>query len=109
MPFYDYSCEDCGTFTRLRPMALAADPAPCPDCGTSARRVILTAPGIATMDAGRRSAFVTNERSAHAPKLASKGHGAGCGCCGPKPKGFLAPAAGAAKGFPSKRPWMISH
>ena len=109
MPFYDYSCRDCGSFTRLRPMAAAAEPSECPDCGAEARRVILTAPGIANMDAGRRGAHATNERSANAPKLASKGHGAGCGCCGPKPKGLIPAAANAAKGFPGKRPWMISH
>ncbi|ORE98413.1 zinc ribbon domain-containing protein [Aurantimonas sp. 22II-16-19i] len=114
MPFYDYACADCGTFTSLRPMAQAADPCACPQCGDSARRVILTAPRLATMDAGRRSAFATNERSANAPKLASQGHGgghgAGCGCCAPsRPKAAAATAAGAAKSFPGKRPWMISH
>ena len=93
-------------------MAQAADPCACPQCGDSARRVILTAPRLATMDAGRRSAFATNERSANAPKVASKGHGhgAGCGCCSPsRPKAGAAVAAGAAKTFPGKRPWMISH
>ncbi|MEH6719161.1 MAG: zinc ribbon domain-containing protein [Aurantimonas endophytica] len=109
MPFYDYACDDCGTFTRLRPMAEAAEASPCPECGEAARRVILTAPRLSMMDAGRRSASATNERSAHEPKRASGGHGAGCGCCGLKPKGFSPPAGNAAKGFPSKRPWMISH
>ncbi|WP_370638444.1 hypothetical protein [Aurantimonas sp. VKM B-3413] len=54
------------------------------------------------MDAGRRSAFATNKRSANAPKFASKGHGAGCGCCSPwKPTAAtVSSGAGAAKGFP---------
>ena len=109
MPNYDYVCPACGPFTAMRPMAVFLAPYECPDCGAEARRVILTAPGIANMDAGRRSAHATNERSSNAPKLASKGHGAGCGCCGPKPKGLIPAAANAAKGFPGKRPWMISH
>ncbi|MBP0617003.1 FmdB family zinc ribbon protein [Jiella mangrovi] len=111
MPFYDYACSDCGTFTSLRPMAQAADPCACPDCGASARRVILTAPRLAMMDAGRRNAFATNERSSNAPRVGGLKHGAGCGCCGPKASSIAASAATqkAAKTFPGKRPWMISH
>ncbi|MBO0904783.1 zinc ribbon domain-containing protein [Jiella sonneratiae] len=112
MPFYDYACDDCGSFTSLRPMAQASEPCDCPQCGESARRVILQAPRLSIMDGARRSAFATNERSANAPTLASKGHGAGCGCCGParrKPSQAGAAPAAAAKSFVGKRPWMISH
>ena len=109
MPVYDYACEGCGPFTALRPMAAFRDPCACPDCGGEAPRAFLTAPNLAGMDAGRRRAMATNERSANEPRLSSK-HGAGCGCCsGAKPSARTARSAGGAKSFPSSRPWMISH
>ena len=104
MPVYDYACRSCGPFTMLRPMAQFKDPHDCPDCGESCPRAFLTAPNLAAMDAGRRTAHATNERSAHAPRRSS-GHGAGCGCCG----GAKTKTPAAARGFPSARPWMISH
>ena len=105
MPVYDYSCEDCGTFTALRPMSAFDAPCGCPGCGAEAPRVFLTAPAIAGMDPARRIAAATNERSSNAPR-SSKGHGPGCGCC--SGRGLKAPSS-AAKSFPSARPWMISH
>ena len=105
MPVYDYACEACGPFTVLRPMAQFKDPHDCPDCGTACGRAFLTAPNLASMDAGRRKAFATNERSAHAPRKSSA-HGAGCGCCSGT-KATSNPTA--AKSFPNARPWMISH
>ena len=53
------------------PWRKAADPQSCPDCGSESPRVMLTAPMLANMDAGRRTAFATNERSAHEPKTPS--------------------------------------
>lgn len=105
MAVYDYACAACGPFTAMRPMAEFRDPHDCPDCGAACPRAFLTAPRLSGMDAGRRAAHATNERSAHAPRRAS-GHGAGCGCCNGA-KATKTPAA--AKGFPSARPWMISH
>ena len=107
MPVYDYGCAQCGPFTELRPMVEFADPQPCPGCGEASPRMILTAPGLAMMDGGRRRASATNERSANAPQRSSASgrHAPGCGCCSTaKP---AAPAA--AKSFPAARPWMISH
>ncbi len=105
MPAYDYDCRSCGPFTLMRPMAEYALAQDCPECGQSTPRALLTVPNIAAMGTARRAAFATNERSAHAPRLASASgkHRAGCGCCSPSAK----PAA--AKSFPSQRPWMISH
>jgi putative FmdB family regulatory protein len=41
MPLYEYACPRCQTaFTRLRPLAAAAEPAPCPACGAPATRTI---------------------------------------------------------------------
>ena len=111
MPVYEYACAKCGPFTALRPMAEYADPQDCPDCGASAPRVILTAPMLANMDAGRRAAFATNERSANAPKSSKAlGHGPNCGCCGSGKKSRLTlHGKDGSKSFPTSRPWMISH
>lgn len=104
MPVYEYACPHCGPFEELRPMAEFQVPQPCPSCGAPAPRVVLTAPGLALMEAGRRTAFATNERSSHAPRQIG-GHGPNCGCSAHG--GRKRPAA--AKSFPSARPWMISH
>jgi putative FmdB family regulatory protein len=111
MPVYDYLCVRCGPFTDMRPMADCDRPHGCPNCGRKAPRAYLTAPYCATMSAERALAHATNERSANAPQRASdmktgaKAHGRGCDCCKP-----LRPAKNdSTKGFPNKRPWMISH
>lgn len=111
MPVYDYLCDACGPFTALRPMAEFQAPHLCAGCGTPARRAMLTAPGLAGMDAGRRHAHATNERSAHAPTKAKR-HPSSCSCCktgSRRAEAVGAPGAAAAKSFPAARPWMISH
>lgn len=102
---YDYLCDACGPFTAIRPMAEFQAPHPCEGCGAPARRAMLTAPGLAAMDGGRRNALATNERSAHAPTKVKR-HPASYGCC--KPTKRVAESV-AAKSFPGARPWMISH
>ncbi len=113
MPVYEYLCDTCGDFAVLRPMAQSGLNHDCPDCGEAAPRALLSAPAFAGMPRADRIARETNERSAHAPKESSKvdpkGHGAGCGCCGPTGKAATRTADNGAKSFPSKRPWMISH
>lgn len=115
MPIYEYDCEHCGDFTALRPMARRDEPCACPHCAGPTRRVILSAPALATMAGNTRRGIEINERSAHAPKTVEQyaescRHPKGCGCCGPsKP---LAPSKTnphALKGKPAGRPWMISH
>lgn len=111
MPVYEYACEECGPFTALRPMSEYDQPCACPDCETSSKRVMLTAPHLASMNANKRNAMAVNERSSHEP-ISSKslGHGPNCGCCGSKSKKSKAKvSASGAKSFPSARPWMISH
>lgn len=114
MPTYDYACADCGGFDALRNLADRNQPAPCPDCGGASPRVFATAPRLALMDRGTRSAMATNERSRHEPQrsgdYARLRHPAGCGCCssGVGKKATVTGANGN-KAFPSKRPWMISH
>ena len=111
MPYYDYLCAECGSFTETRPMAEAALPRPCPDCGAEAPRAILTAPRMTTLSSERRAAYATNERSASSPRVSGGQHASGCSCCSGlsrKPAGG-ASSAKAAKSFPAARPWMISH
>jgi formamidase len=115
MPVYEYLCNDCGPFTDMRPMAECDDPQDCPQCEESAPRVILTAPNFFCMPSDKRKAHATNERSANAPKTVDQykaSHGPGCGCCsssGKKPARLMTKTKGGAKGFPTARPWMISH
>ncbi|WP_243055241.1 zinc ribbon domain-containing protein [Pseudomonas sp. BP01] len=115
MPMYEYECPYCGDFTALRPMAESAMPCDCPDCGASSMRVILSAPGLATMAGHTRKAMAINERSSHAPKTvdeyqAGRRHPSSCACCGPSKK--VEPSKTnphALKGRVAGRPWMISH
>jgi putative FmdB family regulatory protein len=113
MPVYEYLCDHCGPFTNMRPMSECDEPDSCPACGAEARRVILTAPHFACMPAAARAAHATNERSAHAPKSLAEykaSHGPGCGCCSSKkPARLMSRSRSGAKGFPTARPWMISH
>lgn len=109
MPIYDYDCPGCGPFAALRSMSEFELPHECPSCGTEAPRVVLTAPAIAGMDRARRFAAETNERSSHEPRRFAA-HAPGCGCCsGHKSSKAAAKEPPAVKGFPSARPWMISH
>ena len=115
MPVYEYLCNDCGPFTDMRPMAECDDPQDCPNCETESPRVILTAPAFFCMPSDKRKAIATNERSAHAPKTVAEykaAHGPGCGCCSTgknKPARLVTKSKSGAKGFPTARPWMISH
>ena len=108
MPVYEYDCARCGSFVASRKIAARNDPSPCPECGTCASRVILTAPAFSGMPATSRVAHATNERAAHDPKFSSA-HRAGCSCCAGAGKTTSAKSAGAPKAFADKRPWMISH
>jgi putative FmdB family regulatory protein len=117
MPVYDYLCARCGPFTDMRPMAESDLQHECPRCGKDAPRAFLTAPYFAAMSAERRLAHATNERSASSPQALSdmkRAHGNGCGCCSGKSLRRDKSARGDAgragvKGFPTRRPWMLSH
>jgi putative FmdB family regulatory protein len=112
MPVYEYLCDACGPFTDMRPMAQCDEPQDCPACGTTAPRVILTAPNFSSMSAERRIAHATNERSRAAPRTLAEtknAHGAGCSCCAGTSSRFVKRGKSGSKSFPTSRPWMISH
>jgi len=117
MPVYDYLCDRCGPFTDMRPMADSGLPHECPECGKDSPRAYLTAPYFSALSADRRLAHATNERSASSPRTLSelkRTHGSGCSCCSGKSFRYEKGAQGGtgqsgAKGFPTRRPWMISH
>jgi putative FmdB family regulatory protein len=113
MPTYDYTCAHCGGFDALRALAMRNEPAPCPQCGAASSRVFARAPGLALMQGITRTAIETNERARHEPKRSRDEprlrHPVGCGCCRSGARGATVTAANGNKGFPSKRPWMISH
>lgn len=101
-------------------MAECDDPQACPHCETMAPRVILTAPNFFCTPAEKRKAHAVNERSSHAPQTLAQykaSHGPGCGCCSTgkntpdkkKPARLVTKTRSGAKGFPTARPWMISH
>jgi putative FmdB family regulatory protein len=113
MPTYDYACGGCGGFDAIRALTLRNEPAACPDCGGASPRVLVSAPRLALMDSGTRSAVQTNQRAQHEPRRSAEyarlKHPAGCGCCLSSKRGATTTAANGNKAFPSKRPWMISH
>jgi putative FmdB family regulatory protein len=112
MPVYEYLCDDCGPFKDMRPMSECDAPHACPHCRAVAPRVILTAPNFFCMPSDKRKAIGLNERSANAPKTLDQykaTHGPGCGCCSGKASRLMTKSKNGAKGFPTARPWMISH
>lgn len=74
MAIYAFTCEDCGPFELLRPMAEAAAPASCPRCGAAARRVF-TPPGLAMLAAPMRRVLNEEDKSAHEPDVVAQRRG----------------------------------
>lgn len=104
MPLYEYECASHGPFDATVPMIDCRQAQPCPRCQGVSPRVILTAAALAAMPAPLRSAHRVNETSQHQPKTSAQfKHGAGCGCC------KVTSDANVNRGFPARRPWMISH
>ena len=85
MPLYDYRCDCCGDFRDWQAMARSQEPVDCPTCGRPARRRVAT-PFIAFMPSHTRIAHQRNEKSAHEPKVMTRGqldrHAGGVGACG---------------------------
>jgi putative FmdB family regulatory protein len=91
MPVYAFTCAACGGFELMRPMAQAAEPAPCPTCGTEARRVF-TPPGLALLAQRVRGVLDMEEKSAHEPAVVTEKRG--------RPR---------AHAHGSTPPWVVSH
>ncbi|MGH3263516.1 MAG: FmdB family zinc ribbon protein [Trebonia sp.] len=107
MPVYGYLCDGCGPFQASRPIAEAAVPQPCPDCGHPSARE-LARPHVRTSGASvRYIAEARNEKSANEPATEHRlkgttGHH--------HQHGRQAHAAhGYAHGGQEHRPWMIGH
>jgi putative FmdB family regulatory protein len=137
MPTYDYVCHNCGEFEAIRNMGERNQDCACPHCGDAAPRAILHAPRLAVMSSSSRFAMATNERASNAPRSSRDGsrdgvldgslggargeragsygrlkHPSSCSCCATR-KSAVADIKNtsplAAKSFPGRRPWMISH
>ncbi|KQR76267.1 hypothetical protein ASG35_14320 [Burkholderia sp. Leaf177] len=68
MPVYDYECTECGHFETARRIAERNDATDCPNCGSTAHRVVVGAPslsGEAAEPSGRYGMW----------------HVGGCACC----------------------------
>ena len=103
MPSYGYVCDLCGEFEASRPVAQAAAPHPCPECGEPAPRA-LASPHVRTAWAGvRYIAESRNEKSAHEPMTEHRLRSATNAGHHHKHGGH---AQGHARGH---RPWMIGH
>lgn len=68
MPTYDFTCPSCGHFTLVRPMQQASASTPCPQCGTTARR-IYGSPALRNIAPGLRRALDAAEASADQPTI----------------------------------------
>jgi putative FmdB family regulatory protein len=116
MPFYDYECSFCGTFTQWRTMEDRNISAACPECAGKAER-LMAAPNLSLMSSHSRKAHAINEKSRHEPRVTGTHRcGAGCGC-GParnvRQKSTRTVDLGKAGKFEAsrktKRPWMLGH
>ena len=110
MPRYDYSCERCGSFEAWRPMSEYSAPSDCPSCGNPSPRKV-TAPFIADMNPHTRIAHERNEKSAHEPRVMSRGE---MNRLGTKRSGGATHHHHHGHGSHahhrhSGRPWMIGH
>jgi len=106
MPVYEYNCEECGPFTKLRGLDQSSQPANCPECGASSPKIFPVI-HLRAMRSENRLAWEHNERSAHAPHVC----GSGCSHERVKPKnrpGGDKPALQASTKRNS-RPWMLGH
>jgi putative FmdB family regulatory protein len=68
MPIYEFACASHGNFELERPMSEVRDPALCPECGDTGRR-LLSAPNLATGSAVSRRIAGIHEQSQHEPRI----------------------------------------
>ena len=107
MPLYEYHCGDCGAFTRMRNVSECSQPADCPDCGVSAKKVFPII-NLRAMRPENRKAWERNEQSRHAPHVC----GSGCshGAARPKMRAQNSDRPALQKSTKqNSRPWMLGH
>lgn len=108
MPVYEYNCEECGPFTKLRSLEQCSAPANCPECGASSAKIFPVI-HLRAMRPENRVAWERNERSAHAPHVC----GTGCSHERTKPKSTAARPGDKpvmqASTKRNSRPWMLGH
>ncbi|WP_407932571.1 FmdB family zinc ribbon protein [Acidiphilium iwatense] len=99
MPFYQYACEECGSFESWTAMVHAAEPCLCPSCRSNSERQLAT-PNLGLMNGILRRAMDRSAKSVSEPRVSSRKHVDSCGCslCA----GRKAPAS-------MSRRWMIGH
>ncbi|MGO8698271.1 MAG: FmdB family zinc ribbon protein [Limisphaerales bacterium] len=116
MPFYDYSCATCASFSLWRAVDDRNLAARCPECRKPAER-ILSAPNLSLMPAQLRQAHVRNEKSRHEPRVTNS-HQCHSGCGGGSLKAARKKSTrtldlGKVGRFEvsrtTKRPWMLGH
>jgi putative FmdB family regulatory protein len=74
MAIYVFTCEDCGPFELLRPMAEADADGACPACGVRGRRVF-TPPALPLLARPMRRALDLEEKSAYEPAVVTQKQG----------------------------------
>jgi putative FmdB family regulatory protein len=98
MPIYEFACRGCGPFDVQRPMAQAAEPADCPDCGAAAARRFSAPASRAAISAGVRAGLAAEERSRDAPQRVNGAH-----------IGHNHAGHAHSHGTSGGRPWQLSH
>jgi putative FmdB family regulatory protein len=71
VPTYGYDCAGCGGFDLVRPMSQASEPAECPGCGESGRRVF-GAPSLRSVDPALTRALDASAHTAEAPGVVDR-------------------------------------
>ena len=107
MPVYEYNCEECGPFTKLRGLDQSNATVNCPECGAASPKIFPVI-NLRAMRPENRVAWERNERSTHAPHVC----GANCVHGSDKPQNRPAPSGKPAFRFSAKRnrrPWMLGH
>jgi putative FmdB family regulatory protein len=100
MPIYEYECERDGAFELERPMSQSSEPAACPACAESSRR-ILSLPRLTSLPRASLVAHATNERSRHEPKVVRRSDSPGSVARAPAAR----PALRGGGGYP----WALGH
>jgi len=115
MPYYDFDCPDCGSFSAWRTIANRDVSAFCPECETECTRSV-SAPNLSLMPSGNRQAHARNEKSQHQPGVSTRhkcSSRCGCGTGKPASRSTRTVDLGKAGRFETprkaKRPWMLGH